>query len=147
MLKHLEPLPISEEMLGAYLEGNLTVEDICCVESALQTDELLRDLVAEVNNDGIIWKDYIDNSSIPQGLDFIDDLQIPDIPLLPTMGDESILINTPFNSDVAVCAAFMGLGGDDSETSETLQTNVEQGEVRGLGDYMDDSALLMNDDI
>lgn len=147
MLKHLQPLQISEEMLGAYLEGNLSVEDICCVESALQTDELLQDLVAEVNNDEIIWKDYIANSSIPRGLDFIDDLQIPDIPLSPTMGDESILINTPFYSDVAACAVFMDLGGDDSETSEALQTNVEQGEVSGLGDDMDDSALLMNDDI
>ena len=53
MLKHLQPLPISEEMLGAYLEGNLTAEEVTYVDSALQTDELLKGIVDEVNRDGI----------------------------------------------------------------------------------------------
>lgn len=48
MLKYLQPLPVSEEMLGAYLEGNLSAEEVSYVESFLQTDMNLKELVEEV---------------------------------------------------------------------------------------------------
>lgn len=50
MLKHLEPLPISEEMLGAYLEGNLTAEEVSYTEFLMQTDDMLSGLVDEVDD-------------------------------------------------------------------------------------------------
>ena len=55
MLKHLQPLPISEEMLGAYLEGNLTVEEVGYVESCLKADIDLQELVDEVGYTGSDW--------------------------------------------------------------------------------------------
>ena len=55
MLKHLEPLPISEEMLGAYLEGNLTAEEVGYVESCLKSDIDLQELVDEVGYTGSDW--------------------------------------------------------------------------------------------
>ena len=48
MLKHLEPLPISEEILGAYLEGNLTAEEVGYVETCLKSDIDMQELVDEV---------------------------------------------------------------------------------------------------
>lgn len=49
MLKHLQPLPISEEMLGAYLEGNLTADEVGYVESCLQANDGLRELVEDID--------------------------------------------------------------------------------------------------
>lgn len=55
MLKHLQPLPISEEMLGAYLEGNLTADEVCYVESCLKSDVDLQELVDEIDYTGQDW--------------------------------------------------------------------------------------------
>lgn len=55
MLKHLQPLPISEEMLGAYLEGTLTAEEIGFVESCLKSDMDLQELVDEIGYTGPDW--------------------------------------------------------------------------------------------
>ena len=60
MLKHLQPLQISEEMLGAYLEGNLSSEEVSCVEAALQTDMNLQELLEDVGK--------ISADGIPQGI-------------------------------------------------------------------------------
>lgn len=55
MLKHLQPLPISEEMLGAYLEGNLTAEEVGYVETCLKSDIDMQELVDEVGYTGQDW--------------------------------------------------------------------------------------------
>ena len=67
MLKHLEPLPISEEMLGAYLEGNLTLSECSYVESIIQSDDSLKGLLEDVNDTQI---DYLNTSVIYNYLDF-----------------------------------------------------------------------------
>ncbi len=50
MIKHIKPLPISEEMLGAYLEGNLSSEDVRNVENMLSDDDDLNSLMNEIMN-------------------------------------------------------------------------------------------------
>ena len=49
MIKHIKPLPISEEMLGAYLEGNLTQSDATYVEQMLQGNDDLSTFVNELS--------------------------------------------------------------------------------------------------
>lgn len=81
MLKHMEPLPISEEMLGAYLEGNLTLSECSYVESIIQSDDSLKELMEDVNDTQI---DYLNTSVLDNYLEFgqhFMDFQLPSIPV------------------------------------------------------------------
>ena len=102
MLKHLQPLPISEEMLGAYLEGNLTAEEVGYVEALLELDEDLQELVAEV---GTISSDWLsenqDDSNLICSDDVLNDFDLPEVGIHLTGGDWE--------------EAEEGLGGDDFE--------------------------------
>ncbi len=49
MMKNITPLPISEEMLGAYLEGNLSQYEMNCIESVIQSNSSLADFVNEIS--------------------------------------------------------------------------------------------------
>lgn len=87
MLKHLQPLPISEEMLGAYLEGNLSVEEADFVESVLQTDNTLQALMDEFEAptyDMLVINPYAAEIVI----DDIADFQLPDIDLIMSLSDD-----------------------------------------------------------
>lgn len=44
----LKPLPISEEMLGAYIEGNLSAEESSMVKGLIDSDDKLQDFVSEL---------------------------------------------------------------------------------------------------
>ena len=48
MIKIINPLPISEEMLGAYLEGNLSLEESRYVEDMIGKDDDLQAFVGDV---------------------------------------------------------------------------------------------------
>lgn len=48
MIKFIKPLPISEETLGAYLEGNLSAEDSRGLEELLDSNAIFKDFVEEV---------------------------------------------------------------------------------------------------
>ena len=48
MMKQIKPLPISEEMLGAYLEGNLSLEESRYVEDMIGKDDDLQAFVGDV---------------------------------------------------------------------------------------------------
>ena len=71
MLKHLEPLSISEEMLGAYLEGNLTAEEVGYVESVLESDKGLQELVDEI---GTVGTDWISENLADSNLNYSDEV-------------------------------------------------------------------------
>lgn len=45
----LKPLPISEEMLGAYIEGNLSAEESSMVKGLIDSDDKLQDFVSELS--------------------------------------------------------------------------------------------------
>lgn len=147
MLKHLQPLPISEEMLGAYLEGNLTAEEVGYVESAMQTDELMKGIVDEVNRDGIDWTSLADNTFIHEGLDLIPDLQIPEIPTLTIFTNETISAHTPYYPDIAACAILEDVDIEGVEILEGTNISIEQNGNKDFGGDMDDSTMIMNEDL
>lgn len=147
MLKHLQPLPISEEMLGAYLEGNLTTEEVWYVESALQTDELLKGIVDEVNRDGIDWTSLADNTFIHEGLELMPDLQIPDIPTLTIFANETIATHAPFYPDIVACASLEDVDIEEIEVPEGMNICIELDGVNNFGDDMDDPTVIMNEDL
>lgn len=80
MLKHLQPLPISEEMLGAYLEGNLTADEVGYVESFLELDKDLQELVDEVGTISSDWlSENIDDSNLMCSDDVLNDFDLPEV--------------------------------------------------------------------
>lgn len=80
MLKHLQPLPISEEMLGAYLEGNLTTDEVGYVESLLELDEDLQKLVDEVGTVSSDWlSENLDDSNLICSGDVLNDFDLPEV--------------------------------------------------------------------
>lgn len=50
MIKYVKPLPISEEMLGAYLEGNLSKMDVSKVENMINDNSMFNDFVCELKS-------------------------------------------------------------------------------------------------
>ena len=80
MLKHLEPLPISEEMLGAYLEGNLTAEEVGFVETCLKSDIDMQELVDEV---GYTGQDWVNEAVVDMNPEYsaygFDDFDLPEV--------------------------------------------------------------------
>lgn len=48
MMRQIKPLPVSEEMLGAYLEGNLSLEESRYVEDLIGNDDDLQAFVGDV---------------------------------------------------------------------------------------------------
>ena len=80
MLKHLQPLPISEEMLGAYLEGNLTAEEVGLVESLLELDKDLQELVDEVGTVSSDWiRENPDDSNQIFSDEVLNDFDLPEV--------------------------------------------------------------------
>ena len=146
MLKHLEPLQISEEMLGAYLEGNLAADEVGYVESVLQNDELLKGIVDEVNSDGVDWVNHTVNASMCLDMDLIFDLHIPEIPALTILTGEAILPTTPFYSDVLACSSLEDNDAEGIESPEASDVTIEQGGMVDFGADMDDS-IIMNEDL
>jgi len=80
MLKHLQPLPISEEMLGAYLEGNLTADEVGFVESVLESDKGLQELVDEVGTVSSGWlSENIEDSNLIYSDEVLNDFDLPEV--------------------------------------------------------------------
>ena len=59
MIKHIKPLPISEEMLGAYIEGNLAQHDAQYVEQMLQSDNEFSAFVEELSISDNLTSNYL----------------------------------------------------------------------------------------
>ena len=76
MNKILNPLPISEEMLGAYLEGNLSVSEAIKVESVLENDTNFSRFVSEITPS----EEIKECSIFDDEPDFINNFELPNIP-------------------------------------------------------------------
>ena len=102
MIKHIKPLPISEEMLGAYLEGSLSSHDAEYVEQMLQRDCNLSSFVNELS----MSESMEANCLTGNVLDLECDFELPEIPMAfgPSMDVDifSLYPNTSL-SDVAAC--------------------------------------------
>lgn len=77
MIKYIKPLPISEEMLGAYLEGNLSAEEAQCIEQLIETDECLSGLLDDVEELTLMEGTDSIYDDFP---DFGEDYMLPEIP-------------------------------------------------------------------
>lgn len=111
MIKHIKPLPISEEMLGAYLEGNLPRSDTQYVEQMLQGNDDLLTFVKELS----VSDDLTSNYQVEALPSFENDFTLPEISTeVGTFVEPHIL---PFGFepsfvDVAACAIMSDLTDD-----------------------------------
>ena len=136
MIKHIKPLPISEEMLGAYLEGNLTQSDATYVEQMLQGNDDLSTFVNELS----VSDDLMSNYQVEELPSFENDFTLPEIATeVGTFVEPHIL---PFGfepsfADVAACAMMMSDLTDDGDMIiNDSQTNIDIDNISDIG--MDD---------
>ena len=136
MIKHIKPLPISEEMLGAYLEGNLAQSDAQYVEQMLQGNDELSAFVEELSVSDDLTSDY-PMEDIPS---FENDFTLPEI--ARTYLEHQVL---PFGFepsfvDVAACAMMMSDLTDDGNMNEN-QTNIDIDNISDIGMDINSEAL------
>lgn len=111
MIKHIKPLPISEEMLGAYLEGNIAQSDAIFVEQILRSNNEFSAFVEELSVSDDLASDY-QMEDIPS---FKNDFTLPEIATeVGTYLEHQVL---PFGFepsivDVAACAMIPDLTDD-----------------------------------
>ena len=136
MIKHIKPLPISEEILGAYLEGNLSQNDAQYVEKMLHGNDELSAFVNELAVSDNLTSNYL-MEDIPS---FENDFALPEIateigafiePHILPFGFE------PSFADVAACAMMMSDLTDDGDMIiNDNQTNIDIDNISDIG--MDD---------
>ena len=138
MIKHIKPLPISEEILGAYLEGNLAQSDAQYVELMLQDNDELSAFVEELSVSDDLTSDY-PMEDIPS---FKNDFTLPEIATeVGTYLEHQVL---PFGFepsivDVAACAMIPDLT-DDGDMNEN-QTNIDIDNISDIGMDINSEAL------
>ena len=139
MIKHIKPLPISEEMLGAYLEGNLAQSDAQYVELMLQDNDELSAFVEELSVSDDLTSDY-QMEDIPS---FENDFILPEISMEVGTYLESQVLPLGFEPsfvDVAACAMMMSDLTDDSNMNEN-QTNIDIDNISDIGMDINSEAL------
>ena len=127
MIKHIKPLPISEEILGAYLEGNLSQNDAQYVEQMLHDNDELSAFVNELSVSDNLTSNYL-MEDIPS---FENDFALPEIATeIGTFIEPHIL---PFGfepsfADVAACASMPDTtdDGDIIINEEMLDTAISE---------------------
>lgn len=138
MIKHIKPLPISEEMLGAYLEGSLAQSDAQYVELMLQDNDELSAFVEELSVSDDLTSDY-PMEDIPN---FENDFTLPEIATeVGTYLEHQVL---PFGFepsivDVAACAMIPDLT-DDGDMNEN-QANIDIDNISDIGMDINSEAL------
>ena len=139
MIKHIKPLPISEEMLGAYLEGNLAQSDAQYVEQMLQDNDELSAFVEELSVSDDLTSDY-PMEDIPS---FENDFTLPEIATeVGTYLEPQVLHFgvEPSFVDVAACAMMMSDLTDDGDMNEN-QTNIDVDNISDIGMDINSEAL------
>ena len=141
MIRHIKPLPISEEMLGAYLEGNLTQSDATYVEQMLQGNDDLSTFVNELS----VSDDLMSNYQVEELPSFENDFTLPEIATeVGTFVEPHIL---PFGfepsfADVAACAMMMSDLTDDGDMIiNDNQTNIDIDNISDIGMDINSEAL------
>ena len=138
MIKHIKPLPISEEMLGAYLEGNLAQSDAQYVEQMLQGNDELSAFVEELSVSDDLTSDY-PMEDIPS---FENDFTLPEIATeVGTYLEHQVL---PFGFepsfvDVAACAMIPDLTDDGNMNGN--QSNIDIDNISDIGLDINSEAL------
>ncbi len=131
MIKHIKPLPISEEMLGAYLEGNLAQNDAIFVEQMLRSNNEFSAFIDELS----LSDDLTSNYQVEELSSFENDFTIPEIATeVGTYIEHQVL---PFGFepsivDVAACAMMMSDLTDDGDMNDN-QTNIDIDNISDIG--------------
>lgn len=74
----IEDLPVSEEMLGAYLEGNLDLLESSQIEFQISTDPYLSGLVDDVKLENVLNQDFLEDSEMGlQPLFMVEGVELP----------------------------------------------------------------------
>ena len=138
-MNSLEGLPVSEETLGAYLEGNLTADE------AEAVDDIINEYPELLDIDG----DFLTGENVPGLPDY--DFRLPEIP------DGAMLDDTPGDTDNDLPEVEVDLTDDDITfqyhdvaTMEEVPTYVDEGELddiyaSGVAD-VDSGDIDVNDD-
>ena len=141
MIKHIKPLPISEEILGAYLEGNLSQNDAQYVEQMLHDNDELSAFVNELAVSDNLISNYL-MEDIPS---FENDFALPEIATeIGTFIEPHIL---PFGfepsfADVSACAMMMSDLTDDGDMIiNDNQTNIDIDNISDIGVDINSEAL------
>lgn len=130
MIKHIKPLLISEEMLGAYLEGNLAQSDAIFVEQMLRSNNEFSAFVEELS----VSDDLTSNYRMEDIPSFENDFTLPEIATeVGTYIEHQVL---PFGFepsivDVAACAMMSNLT-DDGDMNDN-QTNIDIDNISDIG--------------
>ena len=138
MIKHIKPLPISEEMLGAYLEGNLAQSDAQYVELMLRSNNEFSAFVEELSVSDDLTSDY-PMEDIPS---FENDFTLPEIATeVGTYLEHQVL---PFGFepsfvDVAACAMIPDLTDDGNMNGN--QSNIDIDIISDIGMDINSEAL------
>lgn len=132
MIKHITPLPISEEMLGAYLEGNLAQHDAKYIEQLLQGNDELSAFVEDLSVSDGLTSDYR-MEDIPS---FENDFILPEISTEVGTYIEPHILPFGFEPsfvDVAACAMMPELTDDgDMMISDNL-SNTDTDNISDIG--------------
>ena len=117
-MNSLEGLPVSEETLGAYLEGNLTADE------AETVDDIINEYPELLDIDG----DFLTGENVPALPDY--DFRLPEIP------DGAMLDDTPGDTDNDLPEVEVDLTDDDITfqyhdiaTMEEVPTYVDEEEL------------------
>lgn len=109
----IQDLPVSEEMLGAYLEGNVAPNEAIQIESAMLQDTQLSDFINGITRDSSSILNNIENQIFDQTYsNLLLETQLPNIE------NEIIFENFYENQLVASCYSenlFIGLDTPSSE--------------------------------
>lgn len=141
MIKHIKPLPISEEMLGAYLEGNLPQSDAQYLEQMLQGNDDLLTFVNELS----VSDDLTSNYQVEALPSFGNDFTLPEISTEVGTFVEPYILPFGFEPsfvDVAACAMMPDLT-DDGEMNEN-QPNIDIDNISDIGMDINSEDLPVN---
>lgn len=76
----IQDLPVSEEMLGAYIEGNLDLINSQCVEELMQQDDGFASLVNDCRANDLLL-DQFNNWNEPINFMGMEDISLPELPI------------------------------------------------------------------
>lgn len=138
MIKTIKSLPISEETLGAYLEGKLSELDRINVENLLNNNPELREFVDEIQFDDVNY----DESIYDYFPDFDSEFSLPDLP--DYSEDDSIEV-TPINDDIDNDADIISNElNDDLDDSDNGSLEITDNSL--ISEYMDNADSYDLDD-
>lgn len=155
MIKHIKPLFISEEMLGAYLEGNLSQHAVRYVEQMLQDNDELSAFVEELS----VSDNLISNYLLEDMPSFENDCTLPEISTeLGTYIEHHALTFgfEPSFADASACTIMPDITDDgeyyDMDQEDSIPINNELDEFASysnypVDDYNEDSNIFDNDSI